>query len=62
MIKYLQEIWHNLTYREPTPQQRRNARAMRKWWRSFKREGELMIPFILGIIILGFVGYLATTL
>jgi hypothetical protein len=62
MIKYLQEIWHNLTYREPTPQQRRNARAMRKWWRSFKKEGELMIPFILGIIMLGFVGYLATTL
>jgi len=62
MIKYLQEIWHNLTYREPTPQQRRNARAMRKWWRSFKREGEMMLPFILGIIILGFVGYLATTL
>ena len=62
MIKYLQEIWYDLTYREPTPQQRRNARAWRRWWRSFKREGEMMIPFILGIIILGFVGYLATIL
>ncbi len=62
MITYLQEIWHNLTYRKPTPQQRRNARAMRKWWRSFKREGEIIFPLILGIIMLGFVGYLATTL
>jgi len=62
MIKYLQEIWHDLTYREPTRQQRRNARAMRKWWRSFKKEGELIFPFILGIIVLGFVGYLATIL
>ena len=62
MIKYLQEIWYDLTYREPTPQQIRNARAWRRWWRSFKREGEMMIPFILGIIILGFVGYLATIL
>jgi hypothetical protein len=45
MIKYLQEIWHDLTYREPTPQQRRNARAMRKWWRSFKKRGGINIPF-----------------
>ena len=62
MIKYLKEIWHDLTYREPTPQQIRNARAMRRWWRSFKKEGELMFPFSLGIIVLGFVGYLATIL
>jgi len=48
--------------RQPTRQQIRNARAMRRWWRSFKKEGELMFPFILGIIILGFVGYIATTL
>ena len=45
-----------------TKQQMRNRQKMRKWWRSFKKEGELMIPFIIGIIILGFVGYLATTL
>ena len=62
MIKYLTEIWHDLTYREPTPQQKRNARALRRWWRSFKREGEIIFPFILGIIVLGFVGYLATIL
>jgi hypothetical protein len=62
MIKYLNQILEDLSTRQPTPRQRRNARAMRKWWRSFKREGEMMIPFILGIIILGFVGYLATIL
>jgi len=62
MIKYLQEIWHDLTYREPTPQQIRNQQKLRRWWRSFKKEGELMFPFILGIIVLGFVGYIATTL
>ena len=47
--------------RQRTPQQIRNARAMRKWWRSFKREGELMIPFIVGILLLGFVGWVAVT-
>ena len=45
-----------------TKQQMRNRRKIRKWWRSFKKEGEIIFPFILGIIILGFVGYLATTL
>jgi hypothetical protein len=45
-----------------TKQQMRNRQKMRKWWRSFKREGELILPFIIGIIILGFVGYIATTL
>lgn len=47
--------------RKLTAQQIRNRRAMRKWWRSFKKEGELMFPIILGVIILGFVGYIATT-
>tara|TARA_X000001316_G_C910229_1_gene25758 strand:+ start:182 stop:331 length:150 start_codon:yes stop_codon:yes gene_type:complete len=48
--------------RKLTAQQIRNRRAMRKWWRSFKREGELMFPIIIGVIILGFVGYIATTI
>jgi len=48
--------------RKLTAQQIQNRRAMRKWWRSFKREGELMFPFIFGIIILGFVGYIAVTI
>ena len=62
MIKYINQILENLSTRQPTRQQIRNARAMRRWWRSFKREGEMMLPFILGVIILGFVGYIATQL
>jgi hypothetical protein len=62
MIKYLNQILEDLSQRQPTRQQIRNQQNLRRWWRSFKKEGELMIPFILGIIILGFVGYLATTL
>ena len=62
MIKYLNRILEDLSTRQPTRQQIRNARAMRRWWRSFKREGEMMLPFILGVIILGFVGYIATQL
>jgi len=62
MFKYLNQILEDLSQRQPTRQQIRNARAMRRWWRSFKKEGELMFPFIIGVIILGFVGYIATTL
>ena len=62
MIKYLNQILEDLSQRQPTRQQIRNQRALRRWWRSFKREGEIIFPFILGVIILGFVGYLATTL
>ena len=62
MIKYINQILEDLSTRQPTPRQIRNARAMRRWWRSFKKEGEMILPFILGVIILGFVGYLATQL
>lgn len=62
MIKYLNQILEDLSQRQPTRQQIRNQQKLRRWWRSFKKEGELMLPFILGVIILGFVGYLATTL
>jgi len=48
--------------RKLTAQQIKNRRAIRKWWRSFKREGEMMFPFIIGVIILGFVGYIAVTI
>ena len=44
---------------KPTIRQRANRRALRRWWRSFKREGELMIPFIIGIIIIGLTTLLA---
>ena len=56
----IDSFFSNLSRRQRTPQQIRNDRAMRRWWRSFKKEGELMIPFIIGVIVLGFVGYLAT--
>ena len=62
MIKYINQILEDLSQRQPTRQQIRNQQKLRRWWRSFKKEGEMMIPFILGIIILGFVGYLATIL
>jgi len=62
MIKYLNQILEDLSQRQPTRQQIRNQQKLRRWWRSFKREGEMMLPFILGVIILGFVGYLATQL
>ena len=62
MIKYLNQIFEDLSSRQPTRQQIRNQQKLRRWWRSFKKEGELMLPFILGVIILGFVGYIATTL
>ena len=28
---------------------------MRRYWRAFKKEGELMIPFISGLIIFGII-------
>jgi hypothetical protein len=52
-------IMYSVSHERPrTPQQIRNARAMRKWWRSFKNEGEIMIPFITGIILLGLIAYM----
>jgi len=57
----IDRFFSNLSRRQRTPQQERNARAMRRWWRSFKKEGELMIPFIVGILLLGFIGWVAVT-
>ena len=57
----IDSFFSRLSRRQRTPQQIRNARAMRKWWRSFKKEGELMIPFIVGILLLGFIGWVAVT-
>lgn len=56
----IDSFFNSISRRQKTPQQIRNARAMRRWWRSFKKEGELMVPVIIGVIVLGFVGYLAT--
>lgn len=57
----IDSLFSRLSRRQRTPQQIRNARAMRRWWRSFKKEGELMIPFIVGILLLGFIGWVAVT-
>lgn len=57
----LERFFSRFSGRQPTPQQIRNRRAMRRWWRSFKKEGELMIPFIVGILLLGFIGWVAVT-
>ena len=57
----IDSLFLRLSRRQRTPQQIRNDRAMRRWWRSFKKEGELMIPFILGILFLGFIGWVAVT-
>jgi hypothetical protein len=57
----IDSFFSKLSRRQRTPQQIRNARAMRRWWRSFKKEGELMIPFIVGILLLGFIGWVAVT-
>ena len=44
---------------KPTIRQQANRRAFKRWWRSFKREGELLLPFIIGIIIIGLTTLLA---
>ena len=45
--------------RRLTAQQIQNRAKMRRWWRSFKREGELMLPFFFGIILLGLIAYIS---
>tara|TARA_B100001093_G_scaffold464791_1_gene481945 strand:- start:65 stop:268 length:204 start_codon:yes stop_codon:yes gene_type:complete len=53
---------HWLWSDNPTPNQRANRiiwnrkkAKMRRYWRAFKKEGELMIPFISGLIIFGII-------
>ncbi len=53
-----QNIWRAVLSPKPPASKIRNRRAFRKWWRSFKKEGELMFPIILLIIVLGMIGYL----
>jgi len=45
----------------PTPQQRMNRLKFKRWWRSFLREGELLLPFFLGIMLLGLIAYITIT-
>ena len=44
---------------KPTIRLKANRRAFKRWWRSFKREGELLLPFIIGIIVIGLTTLLA---
>ena len=51
--------------RNPTPQQIRNQIIFNRWVKKWKKRltpDEIIFPMILGIIILGFVGYMATQL
>ena len=52
------DLADTLTKDNPTPQQRMNRLKFKRWWRSFKREGELMLPFILGIMLLGLITFI----
>lgn len=39
----------------PTRQQRRNRANARRWWRKFIREGELILPFLIGLCIFSWI-------
>jgi ABC-type multidrug transport system permease subunit len=39
----------------PTYTQRRNRANARRWWRKFIREGELIIPFLIGLCIFSWI-------
>ena len=45
----------------PTPQQRINRAKARRFWRNFWKEGELMLPFFFGIMLLGLIAYITIT-
>lgn len=45
----------------PTPQQRMNRLKCKRFWRNFWREGELLFPFFLGIMLLGLIAYITIT-
>ena len=35
----------------PTYRQRQNRANARRWWRKVMREGELMLPFLIGLCL-----------
>jgi ABC-type multidrug transport system permease subunit len=39
----------------PTYTQRRNRANARRWWRKFMREGELILPFLIGLCIFSWI-------
>lgn len=54
----IDKFFSKFSSRRLTARQIQNRHKMRKWWRSFKNEGEIMIPFITGIILLGLIAYM----
>lgn len=54
----IDKFFSKLSRRKLTARQIQNRAKMRRWWRSFKNEGEIMIPFITGILLLGLVAYM----
>ena len=57
----IQNIWRHILSDNPTPQQRRNRARARRFWRNFWKEGELMLPFFFGIMLLGLIAYITLT-
>lgn len=45
----------------PTPQQRMNRLKFKRFWRNFWKEGEMLLPFFLGIVLLGLIAYITIT-
>ena len=45
----------------PTPQQRMNRLKFKRFWRNFWKEGEMLLPFFLGIMLLGLIAYITIT-
>ena len=57
----IQNVWRYILSDNPTPQQRINRAKSRRFWRNFWREGELMLPFFFGIMLLGLIAYITIT-
>lgn len=57
----IQNVWRYILSDNPTPQQRINRNKSRRFWRNFWKEGELLLPFFLGIMLLGLIAYITIT-
>ena len=42
----------------PTIQQLKNRQKCRKFWRNFFNDGEIFLPFIIGIMLLGLITFI----
>ena len=57
----IQNIWDYILTDNPTPQQRMNRLKCKRFWKNFWKEGELLFPFFLGIVLLGLIAYITIT-